>query len=68
MTIPTQLRRMLAEDGRNLVGEYRSLAPARAPIPIQRWTIRRLALVAGLAAGAALGVAVTVLNLESAGF
>ena len=68
VTIPTQLRRMLAEDGRDLVGELRSLAPARAPIPIQRWTIRRLALVAGLAAGAALGVAVTVLNLESAGF
>jgi len=68
VTIPTQLRRMLADDGRELVGSFRSLAPPRSPIPIQRWTIRRLALTAALVAGAVLALGVTVLNLKSAGF
>ena len=68
VTIPTQLRRMLAEDGRDLVATFRSLAPPRAPIPIQRWTIRRLALVAALVVAVALAVGVTAMNLDSAGF
>lgn len=68
VTIPTQLRKMLADDGRDLPGVFRSLAPPRAPIPIQRWTIRRIALTAALAAGAGLALGVTALNLKSAGF
>ncbi|HKZ75536.1 MAG TPA: hypothetical protein VJ259_02615 [Actinomycetota bacterium] len=68
VTIPTQLRKMLADDGRDLVGAFRSLAPPRDPIPIQRWTIRRVALTAALAAGAAFALGITVLNLRSAGF
>jgi tRNA A-37 threonylcarbamoyl transferase component Bud32 len=68
VTIPTQLRRMLAEDGRDLAGAFRALAPARDPIPIQRWTIRRLALVAALVVGTVVALGVAVLNLDSAGF
>lgn len=68
VTIPTQLRRMLADDGRDLVAAFRSSALPRAPIPIQRWTIRRVALAAALVAGAVLALGVTALNLRSAGF
>lgn len=67
VTIPTQLRHMIAEDGRDLVGTFRSLAPPRAPIPIQRWTIRRLTLVAALFGGVVLAVWVTWMNLGSTG-
>jgi tRNA A-37 threonylcarbamoyl transferase component Bud32 len=67
VTIPTQLRRMIAEDGRDLVGGFRSLAPPREPIPIQRWTIRRLTLVAALVGGVVLAVWVTWINLGSTG-
>lgn len=67
VTIPTQLRRMIAEDGRDLVGSFRALAPPRAPIPIQRWTFRRLTLVAALVGGVVLAAWVTWMNLEPTG-
>jgi tRNA A-37 threonylcarbamoyl transferase component Bud32 len=68
VTIPSQLRRAIAADGRDLVSSFRALAPRRAPIPIQRWTIRRIALTVGLAAVLGAAAAVTVMNLRSAGF
>ncbi|MGH2651009.1 MAG: RIO1 family regulatory kinase/ATPase, partial [Actinomycetota bacterium] len=39
---PTQLRGALKQDGRDLVGTFRALAPARAPTAIQRWSVRRV--------------------------
>jgi membrane-associated phospholipid phosphatase/tRNA A-37 threonylcarbamoyl transferase component Bud32 len=42
---PTQLRQHLKEDGRDLLAEFRSMAPARRPIGVQRWSIRRVALI-----------------------
>ena len=68
VTIPTQLRRMLADDGRDLPSAFRALAPPHDPISIQRWTIRRLALTVALAGGTALALGMTVVNLKSAGF
>src|SRR3712207_6474933 len=41
---PTQLRSMMKEDGRDLIAEFRRLAPPRDPIPIQRWNVKRIAL------------------------
>jgi membrane-associated phospholipid phosphatase/tRNA A-37 threonylcarbamoyl transferase component Bud32 len=46
---PTQLRSMLKEDGRNLLEEFRALAPSFPPIRIQRWSIRRVMLTATVA-------------------
>jgi membrane-associated phospholipid phosphatase len=54
---PTQVRSLLKQDGRDLVAEFRSMAPHHDPIPVQRWSLRRiavtlwvlvLALIAGL--------------------
>jgi membrane-associated phospholipid phosphatase len=54
---PTQLRTFMKRDPRDLLGEFRRLAPERRPIVLQRWSVRRLGLAAGV-----LGVtAVTVL-------
>ena len=54
---PTQLRAFMKRDPRDLLGEFRRLAPERRPIVLQRWSVRRLGLAA-----AVLGVtAVTVL-------
>ena len=44
---PTQLRTSLRRDPRDLLGEFRALAPPRPPIALQRWDTRRVAL-AGL--------------------
>jgi hypothetical protein len=47
---PTQLRAFMKRDPRDLLGEFRALAPDRPPIVLQRWSIRRVALAAALLA------------------
>jgi tRNA A-37 threonylcarbamoyl transferase component Bud32 len=43
---PTQLRTAMKEEGRDLLKEFRELAPKRRPVAIQRWSFRRLLLTA----------------------
>jgi hypothetical protein len=57
---PTQLRSVLKQDGRDLVAQVRALAPARQPVAIQRWSVRRVGLSLLVLALAALGVLVVV--------
>jgi membrane-associated phospholipid phosphatase/tRNA A-37 threonylcarbamoyl transferase component Bud32 len=45
---PTQLRTQLKSDGRNLVAQFRALAPARRPISLQTWGPRRVFLALGV--------------------
>jgi hypothetical protein len=68
ITMPSQLRRTMREQGRDLHAEFLRLLPEwPPPIAIQRWSMRRVGLMAGvllvvlLAVGAALGL------FESAG-
>jgi membrane-associated phospholipid phosphatase len=42
---PTQLRQHIKEDGRDLLAEFRAMAPSRQPIAVQRWSIRRVVLI-----------------------
>jgi hypothetical protein len=42
---PTQLRQHMKKDGRDLLAEFRSMAPGRRPISIQRWSFRRVVLM-----------------------
>ena len=44
---PTQLRSVIKQDGRDLVSEFRALAPERRPISVQRWSVRRVVYAAG---------------------
>ena len=49
LTMPSQLRQMMRQQGRDLHAEFVALRPERPrPIPIQRWTVRRVALIVGL--------------------
>jgi tRNA A-37 threonylcarbamoyl transferase component Bud32 len=59
---PTQLRTMLKQDGRDLLGELRALAPARAPVSIQRWSLRRVLRTAGVVLLALLALLLLVNN------
>jgi membrane-associated phospholipid phosphatase/tRNA A-37 threonylcarbamoyl transferase component Bud32 len=53
LAMPSQLRHMLREKGRDLHGEFLDLLPQRPrPVSIQRWNLRRV----GLALVAALGL------------
>jgi tRNA A-37 threonylcarbamoyl transferase component Bud32 len=58
---PTQLRGVLKHDGRDLVTEFRALAPVRRPVAIQRWSIRRITLSLLVLA---LAVAATIVILR----
>jgi tRNA A-37 threonylcarbamoyl transferase component Bud32 len=45
---PTQLRAVMKADGRDLVAEFRALAPERQPVSLQRWGPRRLLMAAAV--------------------
>jgi tRNA A-37 threonylcarbamoyl transferase component Bud32/membrane-associated phospholipid phosphatase len=48
VTVPTQLRSRLRADGRDLLAQFRALAPARHPVRIQLWTMRRVGVTTGV--------------------
>jgi membrane-associated phospholipid phosphatase len=45
---PTQLRASMKKDPRDLLGTFRALAPPRKPVPLQRWSVRRVGLALGI--------------------
>jgi tRNA A-37 threonylcarbamoyl transferase component Bud32/membrane-associated phospholipid phosphatase len=56
---PTQLRHVLKKDGRDLVAQFRAMAPARRPISLQRWSVRRVALAVAIVVGAIVAITST---------
>ena len=63
---PTQLRVAMKQDGRNLLAQFRELAPARPPISLQRWSVRRVGLAIGLAIAVAFGLSQLIAVLRPA--
>jgi tRNA A-37 threonylcarbamoyl transferase component Bud32 len=59
---PTQLRSMMKQEGRDLLAEFRSLAPPRKPVAIQRWSIRRIALTGAVVMAAFIAFVFVVSN------
>jgi len=67
VTMPSQVRQMLREDGRNLLREFRKLAPKRKPISVQTWSVRRVGLFAWVTLVAFVVVVMVLSNLRGAG-
>jgi membrane-associated phospholipid phosphatase len=65
VTLPTQSRALLRQDGRDVLGRLRALAPPRPPIRIQHWSLRRVGLTLGVVAGAAIALFAFVNALRS---
>ncbi|HVD15044.1 MAG TPA: phosphatase PAP2 family protein [Actinomycetota bacterium] len=64
LALPSQLRRMIRAQGRDLHAEFVKLLPVRPqPIRIQRWSLRRVGLMALVAALVALVVGISVSSL-----
>jgi membrane-associated phospholipid phosphatase/tRNA A-37 threonylcarbamoyl transferase component Bud32 len=61
---PTQLRNHLKQDGRDLLTEFRRMAPEREQVSIQRWSLRRvlLTVAVGIVAFLAFGLVVSNWN------
>jgi tRNA A-37 threonylcarbamoyl transferase component Bud32 len=64
LTLTSQLRASMRQDGRDLLGEFCQLAPHHTPIRIQRWSVRRVVLTLAVLLAGILGFAMT-LNLLS---
>ena len=56
---PSQLRAVMKRDGRDLMAQFRAMAPPRRPISLQHWSVRRVLLAAAVAAAAVVGARVT---------
>jgi tRNA A-37 threonylcarbamoyl transferase component Bud32/membrane-associated phospholipid phosphatase len=67
VTMPSQSRSMLRKDRRDLLARFREIAPERRPIRIQRWSVRRVALTAGVLIAALFSTIMAVGNLQGAG-
>ncbi|MCP3857783.1 MAG: hypothetical protein GY698_24180 [Actinomycetia bacterium] len=67
VTLPSQLRRGVRRDGRELLVRFRELAPDREPVAIQRWSLRRLGLTLWVGLLAAFLIALFVGNLADIG-
>jgi hypothetical protein len=66
LTMPSQLRRMLRAQGRDLHAEFLKLLPERPrPIAIQRFSARRLGLTLAVLVGAFLAVVLVWYNLDT---
>src|SRR4051794_31484824 len=64
LTMPSQLRRMLRQQGKDLHNDFLELLPYRLPpIRIQRWTWRRFVLTLATLFGLFLGVVIIVNTL-----
>jgi hypothetical protein len=59
---PTQLRSLMKAQGRDLLAEFRTLAPRRAPVRIQRWSVRRAGLTFVVLVGMLVAVSFVVSN------
>ena len=59
MASPTQLRAFMKRDRRDLLGAFRALAPPREPIPLQRWSLRRVGLAFVVLAVTVIALAVS---------
>jgi hypothetical protein len=64
---PTQLRAFMKQHPRNLLEDFRALAPARQPIALQRWGIRRVALAAAMLAATVIALWASVNAFRPAG-
>jgi tRNA A-37 threonylcarbamoyl transferase component Bud32 len=67
VTLPSQLRRAVRADGRELLVRFRELAPRRRPVSIQRWSLRRLGLTAAVVLLVVVIVSIFVSGLEDVG-
>jgi tRNA A-37 threonylcarbamoyl transferase component Bud32 len=67
ITVPSQLRSLIRADGRDLIGRFRELAPARRPVPIQLWDLQRIRITVTLVVSLVLAVALFAAFVRVAG-
>jgi tRNA A-37 threonylcarbamoyl transferase component Bud32 len=61
------LHRMMRADGRDLLAQFRALAPPRPRVRVQRWSVRRIGLTIAVAIGGVLGALALFSSLQETG-
>jgi len=61
------LHRMMRADGRDLMAQFRALAPPRPRIKVQRWSMRRIGLTIAVLVGGILGAVALIDSLRETG-
>ena len=64
---PSTRRLWAVDNGRDLLGAFRGLAPGRASIHIQRWTLRRIGVTVGAIVSGVIAVSLLWGSLTGAG-
>jgi tRNA A-37 threonylcarbamoyl transferase component Bud32/membrane-associated phospholipid phosphatase len=67
VTIPSQTRQLMKKDKRDLLAEFRALAPTTPRIAVQRWSFRRVGLTLATLISAFVLVTTAVANFRGAG-
>ena len=67
MTMPSQSRSLMKNQKMDLVEQFRKMAPERAPISIQRWSLRRVGLTFGVLLSGLLVISLALSNFRGAG-
>jgi len=67
VTLPSGLKTGVKQDGRELLEEFRELAPHRDPVSIQRWSLRRIGLTLWVVAVVLALVAIFLSSLSDIG-
>jgi tRNA A-37 threonylcarbamoyl transferase component Bud32 len=68
ITMPSQLRKVMRDQGRDLHDEFLTLLPHwYSPVAIQRWSVRRVGLMIGVVLLALLALAAALNSFSSAG-
>jgi tRNA A-37 threonylcarbamoyl transferase component Bud32/membrane-associated phospholipid phosphatase len=67
VTIPSQTRQLMKKDARDLVAEFRRLAPKTPRISIQRWSLRRVGLTFATLLSAFVLLSLVLSNFRGAG-
>jgi hypothetical protein len=58
---------MMRADGRDLMAQFRALAPPRPRIKVQRWSMRRIGLTIAVLVGGILGAVALLDSLRETG-
>jgi serine/threonine protein kinase len=67
VTFPSQLRSAVRADGNTALDQFRELVPAREPVSIQRWSLRRVGLTLWVALLTFALITIFVSNLADIG-
>jgi hypothetical protein len=67
ITLPSQVRRQLKQDSRDLLADFRNRGPARKRVSVQRWSVQRLIFTTWVLVLVGLFIALSIEVVQTTG-